>query len=64
LGSDLTTNKWLWSDGSWAGITKSITDGVQHPKQYRSAMPPMGGSQLTPDQASALGAYIWALSHR
>ena len=64
LGSDLTTNKWLWSDGSWAGITKAITDGVPQPKQYRSAMPPMGGSQLTPDQASALGAYIWALSHR
>jgi glucose/arabinose dehydrogenase/mono/diheme cytochrome c family protein len=64
LGSNLTTNKWQWSDGSWAGITKTITDGVPQPKQYRSPMPPMGGSQLTPDQASAVGAYIWALSHR
>ena len=64
LGSDLTTKKWQWSDGSWAGITKSIADGVAKPKQYRSPMPPMGGSQLTPNQASALGAYIWALSHR
>jgi glucose/arabinose dehydrogenase/mono/diheme cytochrome c family protein len=64
LGSNLTTNKWLWSDGSWAGITKSITDGVAQPKQYRSPMPPLGGTQLTPDQTSALGAYIWALSHR
>jgi mono/diheme cytochrome c family protein len=27
-------------------------------------MPPMGGSQLTPDQVSAVAAYIWALSHR
>ncbi len=63
LGPDLTKNKWLWSDGSWAGITKTITEGVMQPKEYRSAMPPMGGSQLTPDQASAVGAYIWALSH-
>lgn len=64
LGPDLTKNHWLWSDGSWQGITKSITDGVSQPKQYRSPMPPLGGSQLTPDQTSAVGAYIWALSHR
>jgi hypothetical protein len=24
----------------------------------------MGGAQLTPDQVSALAAYIWGLSHR
>jgi hypothetical protein len=24
----------------------------------------MGGSQLTPDQVSAVAAYIWGLSHR
>lgn len=64
LGPDLTRNKWMWSDGSWAGITKSITNGVPQPKQYRSPMPPLGGSQLTPEQTSAVGAYIWALSHR
>ncbi|QNI33110.1 PQQ-dependent sugar dehydrogenase [Alloacidobacterium dinghuense] len=64
LGPDLTKNKFLWSDGSWAGITKTITDGVSLPKEYRSPMPAMGGSQLTPEQASAVGAYIWALSHR
>lgn len=63
LGPDLTKNKWLWSDGSWEGITKTITTGVSLPKQYRSPMPAMGGAQLTPDQASAVGAYVWALSH-
>jgi glucose/arabinose dehydrogenase/mono/diheme cytochrome c family protein len=63
LGPDLTANKWLWSDGSWAGITKTVTDGVMQPKQYRSAMPPNGGAQLTPEQASAVAAYIWAISH-
>jgi len=64
LGPDLAKNKWLWSDGSWAGITKTVTTGVSQPKQYRSPMPAMGGSQLTPDQVSAVSAYIWALSHQ
>jgi glucose/arabinose dehydrogenase len=64
LGPDLTKKKWLWSDGSWGGITKTITDGVMQPKQYRSPMPPNGGSQLTPEQTKAVAAYVWALSHR
>jgi glucose/arabinose dehydrogenase/mono/diheme cytochrome c family protein len=63
LGPDLTGKKWLWSDGSYAGIAKTITEGVSQPKQYRSAMPPMGGTQLTRDQVSALAAYVWGLSH-
>ena len=63
LGPDLTDAKWLWSDGSYSGIAKTITEGVMQPKEYRSAMPPMGGAQLTPDQVQALSAYVWALSH-
>jgi glucose/arabinose dehydrogenase/mono/diheme cytochrome c family protein len=63
LGPDLTGKKWLWSDGSYPGIKKTITEGVSQPKQYRSPMPPMGGAQLTPDQVSALAAYVWGLSH-
>jgi glucose/arabinose dehydrogenase/mono/diheme cytochrome c family protein len=64
LGPDLTGKKWLWSDGNYAGISKTIAEGVSQPKQYRSPMPPMGGAQLTPDQVSALAAYVWGLSHR
>jgi glucose/arabinose dehydrogenase/mono/diheme cytochrome c family protein len=64
LGPSLTDKKWRWSDGSYAGISRTITEGVSQPKQYRSPMPPMGGAQLTPDQASALAAYVWGLSHR
>jgi glucose/arabinose dehydrogenase/mono/diheme cytochrome c family protein len=63
LGPDLTDQKWLWSDGSYPGIAKTITDGVMQPKEYRSPMPPMGGAQLTGDQVSAVAAYVWALSH-
>jgi len=64
LGPDLTKKKLLWSDGSFAGILKVITDGVPKPKQYRSPMPPMGGAQLSDTQASAVAAYVWALGHR
>jgi glucose/arabinose dehydrogenase/mono/diheme cytochrome c family protein len=64
VGPDLTGKNWLWSDGSYAGIKKTITEGVAEPKIYRSAMPPMGGTQLTPDQISAVAAYVWSLGHR
>lgn len=64
LGPSLASGKWLWSDGSLAGILKVITDGVPQPKQYRSPMPPMGGTQLTTQQASAVAAYVWSISHR
>jgi mono/diheme cytochrome c family protein len=63
LGPALTAKKLLWSDGSLAGITKTITEGVPQPKEYRSPMPPMGGAQLTPEQVSAVAAYVWGLSH-
>jgi mono/diheme cytochrome c family protein len=63
LGPDLTAKKWLWSDGSYAGISKTVREGVMHPKEYRSPMLPMGGAQLTPDQLAALAAYVWALGH-
>jgi glucose/arabinose dehydrogenase/mono/diheme cytochrome c family protein len=64
LGPDLTDTKWLWSDGSYGGITQTITVGVSQPKEYRSPMPPMGGAQLAPEQVSAVAAYVWGLSHR
>jgi glucose/arabinose dehydrogenase/cytochrome c5 len=63
LGSDLTKKEWLWSDGSWKALAKTIADGVPVPKKYRSPMPAMGGAQLTPEQVEAVAAYAWALSH-
>jgi len=64
IGPSLTSQQRLWSDGSFAEILKVITEGVPQPKKYRSPMPPMGGAQLTADQASALAAYVWGLSHQ
>ena len=63
LAPALTAHKWLWSDGSYDGIAATITRGVPQPKEYRSPMPPMGGAQLTPDQVSAVAAYVWSISH-
>jgi mono/diheme cytochrome c family protein len=63
LGPDLTDSQWLWSDGSYRGISSTISAGVMQPKQYRSPMPPKGGAQLTDDQVSAVAAYVWGLSH-
>jgi glucose/arabinose dehydrogenase len=62
LGPALTAHKWLWSDGSYAGIRKSITDGVPQPKNFRSPMPAMGGAQLSADQVKAVAAYVYSIS--
>jgi len=63
MGPKLKAHQWLWSDGSYAGIQQTITQGVANPKQYRSPMPAVGGAQLSKDQLSALAAYVWSLSH-
>ena len=63
LGPDLTGAKWLWGDGSVQSIAKIITDGVPNPKEFRSPMPPMGGTQLSASEVSAVADYIWALGH-
>lgn len=63
LGPDLTSGKWLWSDGSYAGIARTIAQGVAQPKQYRSPMPAMGGAQLSSDEVMAVAAYVWASNH-
>jgi glucose/arabinose dehydrogenase/cytochrome c5 len=64
LGPDLTSGHWLWGDGGLAAITRTITDGVPHPKQYPGVMPPLGGAQLSPAEVAAVAAYVSALSHQ
>ena len=43
------------------GNRRDHPGGSHDPKNYRAAMPPMGGAQLTADQVSAVAAYVWAL---
>ncbi|WP_158808904.1 PQQ-dependent sugar dehydrogenase [Beijerinckia sp. L45] len=64
IGADLTSGKWLWSDGSLAGITQTITTGVPAPKNHPGAMPAMGGTQLSPADLKAVSAYVWAVGHK
>jgi mono/diheme cytochrome c family protein len=64
VGADLTSGKWLWSDGSVEGITKTILEGVPEPKEHSGAMPPMGGVALPDDHVKAVAAYVWALGHQ
>ncbi len=63
LGPSLATGKWVWSDGSLAGIRNTIDKGVPTPKTFRSAMPPKGGAQLSESQLSEVAAYVWAVGH-
>jgi glucose/arabinose dehydrogenase/mono/diheme cytochrome c family protein len=62
-GPDLTSNKWLWGDGSVAAIAHTIAVGVPRPKEYGTPMPPKGGAELSSSEVSAVAAYVWALSH-
>lgn len=64
VGADLTSGAWLWSDGSFDGISKTITQGVAHPKQVGGAMPPLGGTALKPDEVKAVAAYVFAISRQ
>jgi glucose/arabinose dehydrogenase len=63
VGPDLTSGKYLWGDGSVAALGATITAGVPMPKQYRQAMPAMGGAQLSASDVHNLAAYIWAVGH-
>jgi len=64
VGPDLTSGKWLWSDGSLEGLRGTIAQGVSAPKQYRQAMPMMGGAQLSASELQAVAAYVWAVGHQ
>ncbi len=63
VGPPLNTAFWLWGDGSYDSIKRTVTNGVPIPKRFRSPMPPMGGAQLNQEQVDAVSAYVWALSH-
>ncbi len=64
VGGDLTSGTWLWSDGSLPALTKTVTAGVPTPKKHTGAMPPLGGSALSPADVQAVTAYVWAIGHQ
>jgi glucose/arabinose dehydrogenase/mono/diheme cytochrome c family protein len=64
VGSNLASGHWQWSDGSVAGITRTIDNGVSKPKSHIGVMPPKGGAQLSQTDVAAVADYVWAISHR
>jgi mono/diheme cytochrome c family protein len=61
VGPNLTDAEWLNTDGTLAGITKTVQSGVPTPKQAPAPMPPMGGASLSPDQVRAVATYVHSL---
>ena len=64
VGSDLTSGKWLWGDGSVEAITRTIDNGVPKAKEHAGAMPPKGGAALSQADVTALADYVWAIGHK
>jgi glucose/arabinose dehydrogenase/cytochrome c553 len=64
VAPDLTSGRWLWSDGSLQGLETTIKNGVPEPKAHPGAMPPMGGVNLSRADLDAVSAYVWALGHQ
>jgi glucose/arabinose dehydrogenase/mono/diheme cytochrome c family protein len=64
MGSDLTSGKWLWGNGSVRAITQTIAKGVPKPKKHEGVMPPMGGTQLSQADLAAVADYVWAIGHQ
>ncbi len=62
LGSNLVDSEWVHSDGSPAGIAKTIMSGVDASKSTTgTAMPAKGGSGITDEQVKAVAAYVYTL---
>ena len=64
VGSDLTSGKYLWGDGSVEAIMHTIENGVPKAKEHTGAMPPKGGANLSQADVAAVADYVWALGHR
>jgi mono/diheme cytochrome c family protein len=61
VGPNLTDNEWLNTDGTLAGITTTIKNGVPQPKKAPAPMPPMGGAALSDEQVKAAATYVHSL---
>jgi cytochrome c551/c552 len=61
VGPNLTDAEWLNNDGTLAGITGTVKNGVAQPKKAPAPMPPMGGASLSDDQVKAVATYVHSL---
>jgi len=63
VGPALNSGSWVDTDGSFDAITRVITIGVAHPRNYTGVMPPLGGAPLSKEDVAAVAAYVWAVGH-
>ncbi len=70
-GPNLTTGKFMHTDGSYQGFVRVITNGIPtdsiRDKTHQFAMAPRGGARpapLTDAQIQSVAAYIYSLNHQ
>ena len=63
VGSDLTSGRRLWNDGTLASIANVIRAGVAKPKAHTGLMPPKGGAELSDAELNAVASYVWAIGY-
>ena len=64
IAPNLTDNKWLHGDGSYAFIVGLVEKGVPKPKEAVAPMLPRGGANLSHAHLRAVAAYVYSLSHK
>lgn len=62
-GSDLTSAKRQWTDGTLDSIINVIRTGVAKPKNHNGLMPPKGGVELSDADLKAIASYVWAIGY-
>ncbi|HEU5039748.1 MAG TPA: c-type cytochrome [Gemmatimonadales bacterium] len=63
-GPNITGALWLHGPGTYESLTEWVKHGVPAARTYTGeAMPAMGGSAMNEDDARAVAAYVWSISH-
>jgi mono/diheme cytochrome c family protein len=61
-GPDLTDSTLLHYDGSYEGLIKVVTTGIDDKaSKTGQIMPAKGGSAMSDDEVMAVAAYVWTL---
>jgi mono/diheme cytochrome c family protein len=64
-GPDLTDDEWLRGDGTFDQILERVLHGMpRRDAKTGKPMPMRGWEPVSNDDARAVAAYVWSLSHR
>jgi len=63
-GPNITGAIWLHGPGTYESLTEWVKHGVPAARTYTGeAMPALGGAPMNEDDARAVAAYVWSISH-